>query len=171
MIKLLSLVVLPALVCAPINGENGVEQVSKEHIQDYAIVSEWVLEGTEKAVPYAKNRDKKRENSDIRTLEEPIIQDGKIEKKPFANIDAMQKVSGEESPSMQNMLDEIDRQFEYMHELKAMLDEREKETSALWNRYYAIKQVYDKAMNKCVENWARENGIETTKGYHNGLWR
>ena len=39
MIKLLSLVVLPALVCVPTNGENGVEQVSKEQIQDYALVS------------------------------------------------------------------------------------------------------------------------------------
>ena len=171
MIKVLSLVVLPAIVCAPINCENGVEQVSKNQIQDYAIVSEIVLERTEKAVPYVKNRDKKRENDGIKTLEEPMTQDGKIEKKPFATEEKMQKARGEESPSMQNMIDEIDRQFEYMHELKAMLDEREKETSALWNRYYAIKQVYDKAMSKCVENWARENGIETTKGHHNGLWR
>lgn len=171
MIKVLSLVVLPALICAPANSEKAMEKVSKNQIQDYAIVSEIVLERTEKAVPYAKNRDKKRENDGIKTLEEPMTQDGKIEKKPFATEEKMQKASGEESPSMQNMIDEIDRQFEYMHELKAMLDAKEKETATLWNRYYAIKQVYDKAMSKCVENWARENGIETTKGHHNGLWR
>lgn len=171
MFKWLGLVVLPALICSPSSTETTQEKVNNEPIQEYVIVSEIEIERTKNTVPYTKNRDNNYQNDGIRTLEEPISKDGKIEIGPFANDGSVKKVSGEENPSIQSAMDEIDRQFEYMYELKATLDEREKETAKLWNRYYAIKEVYDRAMSKSVDKWAKDNGIEISKKHHHGLWR
>ena len=49
--------------------------------------------------------------------------------------------------------------------LDAELDEREKESAKMWNEYYAIKEVYDRAVAKYTEKWAQDNGILLAKNH------
>lgn len=160
MIKLVGLLILPSLIFSPIESDKTTSNVQISAPEQYAIVSEKLFECYENAIPYAQNRDKSGENNEIRTLEERK-EEGAHEKGPLAS-----NVSGEESvSSIESVIDMLDTKFEYMYELKATLDEREKESAKMWNEYYAIKEVYDRAVAKYTEKWAQDNGILLAKNH------
>jgi hypothetical protein len=167
MLKFVSLVILPTLLFAPQGVENTGKAVEKTMIEDYAIVSEKSFDCYENAIPYAKNHDKKSENAEVRTLEELQEWMQNFEKKPLAK-----SVSGEENNErMERVFDMLDEKFEYMFELKNTLDKREKETAKMWSEYYAIKEVYDRAVAKYMEKWAEDNGVLLAKNHKRANFR
>ena len=75
-------------------------------------------------------------------------------------------MSGDENNErMESVFDTLDEKFEYMFELKNTLDKREKETAKMWSEYYAIKEVYDRAVAKYMEKWAEDNGVLLAKNH------
>ena len=155
MIKLVGLLIIPSLVFSQVASDNPVSSTKIAEPENFVVVSEKLFDCYENTIPYVQNRDK---NSEVRTLEE-IKGEGICEKGPL-----VKNVSGEENASsIENVIDMLDEKFEYMYELKATLDEREKESAKMWSEYYAIKEVYDRAVAKYTEKWAEDNGILLAK--------
>ncbi len=164
MMKFVSLVILPSLIFAPHSTDKIAPTTQTAESEEYAIVSEELFDCYENSIPYTRNRDKKQENNEIRTLEERNEGGRVYEKKPYAKIDIAESVSGEEvNYGIESVIDMLDEKFGYMYALKAQLDAREKESAKMWSEYYAIKEVYDRAVAKYTEKWAEDNGILLAK--------
>lgn len=174
MFSLLSLLIVPSIAFSSASVDKlATSAPIEETPMRYEIASEFERKSNEKPDTYEEKRDKKTGNSGIRTLEEPMQREFVREKKPFANVsikircspkyetEKVEKASGEEmfSYSMDSVFAQLNEKFSYMFELKERLDEYEKQTAKLWNEYYAIKDVYDRALKKYSEKWAEDNGI------------
>lgn len=176
MLKLLSFLLVPSIVFSAPQSQNPTDKTkTQDEPMLYETVSEWTDKSHEKADTYEQKDDKSLKNSGIRTLEEPIEREFFREKKPFAKVlvkirsnmekeqseKQVESVSGEEYAfdSIENVIASLNDKFSYMYELKNQLDEYEKQTAKLWSEYYAIKDVYDRALQRYSEKWAEDNGI------------
>ncbi|MBE5732489.1 MAG: hypothetical protein E7353_05550 [Clostridiales bacterium] len=168
MLKLVSLLLIPTLMSSVVQNAKPGQAVDVQEPCKYETVMEQGYKCEENCDTYAENSDKSVENRDIRTLEE--FEKWDREKKPFAKIvvkiqsekrtnEKTMDVSGEETKPALDIFLELEEKFEYMFKLKEKIDEYERECAKLWSEYYAIKDVYDRALAKYSENWAEDNGI------------
>ena len=169
MLKLVSLLLVPSIAIGTVQNAKTEQSVDSPQLPcRYETVMEREDVCMENKCTYVTNDDKNVENHDIKTLEEPKM--WIREKKPFAKMvitfqsgrEKYEKdisVSGEEIEQTLDMFVELNEKFEYMYKLKEKIDEYERECAKLWSEYYALKDVYDRALAKYSENWAEDNGI------------
>ena len=168
MIKLLSVLLVPVFALGFANNvEAGAKIECSEEKNKVSSVCFIPCNGTQNYDTYEENRDKTEQNDGISTLEEPIKERGfNREQKPLARISIVVdreeaiKTSGEEFFNQsEDMFAYLNEKFEQMYEIREKIDEYERETSRLWSEYYALKDVYDRALGKYSEKWAEDNGI------------
>ena len=158
MFRLLSLCLVPFVAAA--SGDELVPTKTEysQPTEYYVVVMEKECDSIKNPITYEGKCDKINENSGIATLEE-YGRTFDIEKKPFAHGE-VRSVSGEENTvGLKEIIADLDAEFEYMFRLKDMIELNEKENAKLWSEYYAIKDLYDRALSKYTENWAEDNGI------------
>ncbi len=173
MINLVSVLIVSSLALAPVKEAESQFTTKIEDLPcRYETVSEWRCESNKNSDTYAINNDKSIENNNVRTLEETGRKERWVEKekRPFAKIvvrvdngrgeeQFARKVSGEEILSDEDMFESLNFKFDKMYEIKEKIDEHERECAKLWSEYYALKDVYDRALAKYSEKWAEDNGI------------
>ncbi len=171
MFKLVSLLLVPTIAMSLTQDVKSNQLVKIEQAPcKYDIVKEFSVESVKKNDTYATNNDKMAENDSVKTLEEAPKKWFFREKKPFAQInisiqnqkmpnDTASLVSGEEYDDRVDVFSWLNDKFAYMYELKDRIDECEKESAKLWTEYYALKDVYDRALARYSEKWAEDNGI------------
>jgi hypothetical protein len=168
---LLSALLISSLALTPIQGvENTSGEANTEQPCRYEIVTESEMSSHKNYDTYAENVNKTVENNAIKTLEEPIRNDGlkPREKKPFIKISvkvAEQKAKKADASAdavdgeWDKIISRLDTKFEHMYKLKSELDKMERESAKLWSEYYALKEIYDRALRSLSENWAEDNGV------------
>ena len=170
MIKLLSVLLVPVFALGFANNvEAGAKIERSEEKNKVSSVCFIPCNGIQNYDTYEENRDKTERNDGISTLEEPVKSGTGFnrEKKPLARISIVVdreeaiKTSGEEEffKQSEDIFAFLNEKFEQMYEIREKIDEYERETSRLWSEYYALKDVYDRALGKYSEKWAEDNGI------------
>lgn len=168
---LLSILLVSSLALSPVSeAENVKNEAVSEQPCRYEVVADNETASCENLDTYAEKADKTVDNSGIKTLEEPIENEELIqrEKKPFAKIivkvsERKAKGNAASTSAMdgewERVIAQLDAKFEHMYEIKNELDKIERESARLWSEYYALKEVYDRALRSLSENWAEDNGV------------
>lgn len=170
MIKLLSVLLVPVFALGFANNvEAGAKIERSEEKNKVSSVCFIPCNGIQNYDTYEEKHDKTERNDGISTLEEPVKSGRGFnrEKKPLARISIVVdreeaiKTSGEEEffKQSEDIFAFLNEKFEQMYEIREKIDEYERETSRLWSEYYALKDVYDRALGKYSEKWAEDNGI------------
>ena len=170
MIKLLSVLLVPVIAFGIAKDVKASAKIEHGNVESKA--SSVILlpcNGIQNYDTYEEKHDKTERNDGISTLEEPIKSGRGFnrEKKPLARISIVVdreeaiKTSGEEEffKQSEDIFAFLNEKFEQMYEIREKIDEYERETSRLWSEYYALKDVYDRALGKYSEKWAEDNGI------------
>ncbi|MBO5222946.1 MAG: hypothetical protein J6C23_00340 [Clostridia bacterium] len=169
MIKLLNVLLVPTLVCSAFQDAKAEPVIAEQEMPcRYEIVADYEAECKEKCDTYAEKRDKTDKNAGIMTLEEKEKEFVR-ERGPLAGIivkvekqdkQKIKSASGEEVVfENADVFAQLEAKFEHMYEIREKLDEYERESAKLWSEYYALKDVYDRALKSLCENWAEDNGI------------